>query len=78
MMSGYKVGYGKPPKHSQFKKGVCPNRKGRGKRPKLKAGDIVENVLNAKIKFQQRGRTQKSTRLELALMAVLSCVLKVF
>jgi hypothetical protein len=24
-MSDYDVGYGKPPKHSQFKKGVCPN-----------------------------------------------------
>ena len=24
-MSDYDVGYGKPPKHAQFKKGVCPN-----------------------------------------------------
>lgn len=30
--SGYRVGYGKPPKHSRFKKGVSGNRAGRPKK----------------------------------------------
>jgi hypothetical protein len=29
--AGYRVGYGKPPKHSQFKKGVSGNKRGRRK-----------------------------------------------
>ena len=75
-MSKYEVGYGKPPKHSQFKKGMCPNPKGRGKRAKLKLGDIVENVLNADIKFQKRGRTKKTTRLEFALKTLINSAVK--
>jgi hypothetical protein len=75
-MSKYEVGYKRPPKHSQFKKGICPNPKGRGKRPKLKLGDIVENVLNAEIKFQNRGQAKKSTRLEFALRTLVNSAVK--
>jgi hypothetical protein len=75
-MSKYEVGYGKPPKHSQFKKGVCANPKGRGKRTKVKLGDIVENALNAEIKYQTRGRTKKSTRLEFALRTLINSAVK--
>ena len=35
-MKGYEVGYCRPPKHSQFKKGECPNPRGRGKRYDLR------------------------------------------
>jgi hypothetical protein len=41
-MSDYDVGYGRPPKHSQFKKGVCPNPRGRGKRGNLQIGEIMK------------------------------------
>jgi hypothetical protein len=75
-MSRYEVGYGKPPKHSQFKKGVCPNPQGRGKRAKPKLGDIVENVLNAEIKFKERGRTKKISRLEFALKTLVNSAIK--
>jgi hypothetical protein len=37
-MSDYEIGYGKPPKHSQFEKGVRPNLRGRSKRQDLQIG----------------------------------------
>ena len=75
-MSNYKVGYRRPPKHSQFKKGICANPKGRGKRATPKLGDIVENVLHAEMKFQKRGRTKKTTRLEFALKTLINSAVK--
>jgi hypothetical protein len=43
-MSDYDVGYAKPPKHAQFKKGVCPNPHGRGKRRDLKVAEILDRI----------------------------------
>ena len=45
-MGNYKIGYGKPPKHSQFQKGVCPNPHGRGKRRGLEVDEIMNEVLH--------------------------------
>jgi Family of unknown function (DUF5681) len=61
-MSDYEVGYGKPPKHSQFKKGTCPNPNGRGKRREL---EVRKKVLNAKIEFRDRGQVKNASRIEL-------------
>jgi hypothetical protein len=58
-MSDYDVGYGKPPKHSQFKKGVCPNPRGRGKRQDLNVGEIMNEVLNSKTEFRERGKLKE-------------------
>jgi hypothetical protein len=66
-MSDYEVGYGKPPKHSQFKKGTCPNPNGRGKRRDLHVGEIMKKVLNAKTEFRDRGQVKKASRMELTL-----------
>jgi hypothetical protein len=66
-MSDYKVGYGKPPKHSRFKKGVCANPKGRPKRKAFPAGEIIDNVLNTPAEYREGGRTKKATRRELTL-----------
>ena len=63
-MSDYDVGYGKPPKHSQFKKGVCPNPAGRGKRCDLEVREILNKVLNAKTEFRERGKLKKASRIE--------------
>ena len=46
-MSDYEVGYGKPPKHSRFRKGVCANPRGRGKRRRFEAEEILKAVLFA-------------------------------
>jgi len=66
-VSDYDVGYGRPPKHSKFKKGVCPNPSGRPKRPNLQVGEIMQKVLGARTEFRDRGRVKRATRLELAI-----------
>jgi Family of unknown function (DUF5681) len=66
-MNDYQVGYGKPPKHSQFKKGVCPNPHGRGKPRDLQVGEIMNKVLNAKTEFRERGKVRKASRIELTI-----------
>jgi hypothetical protein len=66
-MSDYDVGYGKPPKHSQFKNGVCPNPRGRGKRQDLKVREIMNKVLNAKAEFREHGKVKKASRIELTI-----------
>jgi hypothetical protein len=67
-MSDYEVGYGKPPKHSQFKPGISGNREGR--RPKLKpaaVSEVIKTTLNAPIRYRENGRTKTTTRTELGL-----------
>ena len=54
-MSEYEVGYGKPPKHSRFKKGVCPNPRGRGKGRRFEAEEILNQVLFAEMDYKERG-----------------------
>lgn len=45
----YKVGYGKPPLHSRFKKGQSGNPKGRPKKPKPDAATTVEKILSTAV-----------------------------
>ena len=61
-MSDYDVGYGRPPKRSQFKKGVCPNPRGRGKRCDLQ--------------FRERGRVKKTSRIELSIRRLAASAVK--
>lgn len=65
--SDYEVGYGKPPKHTQFKKGQCANPRGRGAR---KDGSFLEDdafrkLLNGKIVYTTQGKSRTTTRLKL-------------
>jgi hypothetical protein len=55
-MGDYVVGFGKPPRQHQFKKGVCPNRRGRGKAKRLDAGEIFERVMDLPTAVAKRGR----------------------
>jgi Family of unknown function (DUF5681) len=66
-MNDYDVGYGKLPKHAQFKKGICPNPHGRGKRRDLTVAEILNKVLNAKTDFRERGKLKKASRIELSI-----------
>jgi len=61
------VGYGKPPKHSRFKKGNKANLKGRPKRTPPAMADIVNTVLDAPAEYRERGRTKKAPRRELTI-----------
>lgn len=67
MTKSENVGYGKPPKKSQFKKGQSGNSKGRPKGAKsLKTA--VQNELGGKIKLTQNGKVKEVTKLEAFLM----------
>ena len=71
-VSEYEVGYGKPPKHSRFRKGTCPNPRGRGSRRDLKVGKIVQKVMNCKTEYREGGRLKKATRIELVIRKLAS------
>lgn len=63
----YQVGYGCPPKHSQFKKGVSGNKKGRPKGSR-NAGTIARDLLDRKAVVTIDGKRKKVTTLEVALL----------
>ena len=55
-MTDYEVGYGRPPIHTRFKKGVCPNPKGRGKRDPTQIAKTIHNVLSEEMEYREGGR----------------------
>jgi hypothetical protein len=75
-MADYKVGYRKPPKEHQFKKGVCANPKGRGKRPSAAYECVIEDVMSAPVTFQEGGRVKRATRAEVLVRKHVSDALK--
>jgi hypothetical protein len=55
--SAYEVGYGKPPKTTQFKKGASGNPKGRPK-PTSAPRDAFKTVFNEPVKVTLAGKTR--------------------
>lgn len=62
----YEVGYGKPPRHSQFKKGQSGNPRGRPKGAKS-AKTIAREILQTKRSVKIDGKIRNLTALEIAL-----------
>lgn len=56
-----KVGYGKPPKHSQFKPGQSGNRAGRPKGKRAFLDDLLAE-LSEIVSITENGRTQRVTK----------------
>ena len=54
---GYKIGYGKPPKHAQYKPGQSGNRRGRPGRDGAEPyGDLFDRISDEKIIVHENGR----------------------
>ena len=61
----YEIGYGKPPKSGQFKKGVSGNPSGRPKKPSDFLSVLLREV-NVDVPVQENGKRKKVKKLELA------------
>ncbi len=61
--SGEKVGYGQPPRHSQFKPGVSGNPKGRPKGTK-NVMTIVHEIGSERVKFKHGDQDKEMTMIE--------------
>ena len=60
----YAVGYKKPPKHSQFKKGQSGNPRGRAKqRPNIQT--LLSEELGHQLSFNENGRLARDSKLRL-------------
>ena len=66
-ISDYEVGYGRPPKSKQFKKGVSGNKNGRPKGSR-NASTIALELLNRKATVTIDGKRKKVTALEVGLL----------
>jgi hypothetical protein len=69
-MAEYEVGYGKPPRHTQFKKGNRANPNGRGKRKAQTEADILKNVMSSVTEFRENGKSKQAPRIELMIRSI--------
>lgn len=70
-MSDYPIGYGRPPKHSQFKPGTSGNPKGRPKRELSSLLQLMANTFQAAIEYRRRGKVAIVSRHELFLTMII-------
>src|SRR5712671_6979501 len=71
----YPVGYGKPPRHTQFKPGQSGNKKGRPKRHR-NVRTVVKETLNQKIKVKEGDKIRSLTNFEAILRTIVNSALK--
>lgn len=75
MSDGQDVGYGKPPKKHQFKKGKSGNPKGRPKGAKS-FGSAVRKQLGEKVQLIQNGKPRKVSKADAVIMRVMKDALE--
>ena len=76
MGAEYEVGYRKPPLSTRFKKGVCPNPKGRGKQKPFPAGTLFDNAINSPTVIEEAGRTRSVPRMAFAIRRLANAAVK--
>ena len=69
--SEYQVGYGKPPRHSRFKKGKSGNPRGRPKRSESFAR-LAQRTLNERIAIKENGERRVISKLEAVLKQLIN------
>jgi hypothetical protein len=67
----YKIGYGKPPQQSQFKKGESGNKKGRPKGSKNVA-TVFHGEINERVLITENGKCRTITKLEAAIKQIVN------
>jgi hypothetical protein len=67
MSKPYEVGYGKPPRSGQFKKGSSGNPGGR-RRGSKNINTMVEKALNERVSVNINGKAKRLTKIEAALI----------
>ncbi len=71
----YEVGYKKPPKHGQFKKGHSGNSKGRPKRS-LNMKTILGNELSERITITESGQQKRMSKQEVIIKSLTAKAIK--
>ena len=71
----YEVGYGKPPKHTQFKPGQSGNRKGRP-RGQRNFRTAVRDALQEKVTIREGDRTRSVSRMDAIIRVTFNNALK--
>jgi hypothetical protein len=68
--ANYEIGYGKPPKATQFKKGKSGNPKGRNRGEQIEdVRVVIEEVLEETLPLREDGRVRTVTKLEAMMRA---------
>ena len=75
MSNDNEVGYGKPPKRTQFKKGQSGNPKGRPKHTRNLKTDLTK-ILGQKISVREGDRTSRVSKQEAMLLSLMAKALK--
>lgn len=73
--NGYKVGYGRPPRHTRFRPGRSGNPKGRPKGAKNET-TILHEIMNRPIEIRESGRARKISVLAAILLKFAENALK--
>lgn len=73
--NGQEVGYGKPPKHSQFKKGQSGNPKGRALGARSFGADL-DAELRTQVQVTENGKAVRLTKQQLIVKALMAKAIK--
>ncbi len=74
-MDDDRVGYGRPPKQHRFRKGVCPNPLGRGRRKEHPITTMLFGFLNEVVEYREGGKLKRASRAKLSVQRLIASAL---